>query len=59
LKQEQCPHALEAADFWGTRYKQELTEEDRRQIIENVSGFFAALERWAESTPCDPGRGEQ
>jgi hypothetical protein len=37
---------------WQPRYPDRtLTREDARQIIENVSGFFSILQRWADAVP--------
>ena len=33
--------------FWQGHASCRVTQEDARQAIENVSGFFAMLERWA------------
>jgi len=41
--------------FWHRHASRRLTQEDRRQALENISGFFAILERWAtaaEATDC-------
>ena len=32
--------------FWQPRASKKLTAEDARQMIENVTGFFAQLEAW-------------
>jgi hypothetical protein len=32
--------------FWQPRAPKNLTAEDARQMIENVTGFFAQLEAW-------------
>jgi hypothetical protein len=34
---------------WRTRSQRELTREDARQIVENVSGFFSILYRWSRA----------
>lgn len=31
---------------WQPRYSRRLTEEDARQIAQNLSGFFETLARW-------------
>lgn len=36
--------------FWQPRYERELTEEDARQIVENLVGFFRTLRRWPTTT---------
>ncbi len=33
-------------DFWQSRTGRELTAEDRRQIRENLTGFFEILNEW-------------
>ncbi len=32
--------------FWQQRDSSEVTNEDARQIIENVTGFFSLLKEW-------------
>jgi len=34
---------------WQTRLGRDLTDEDARQIAENVTGFFAILAEWARA----------
>jgi hypothetical protein len=43
----------ETAQFWSKRTGRELSEEDARQIIENMTGFFRVLSEWeaAERSP--------
>lgn len=36
----------EIRDFWQQRTAGEVTDEDVRQIIENVTGFFSILQEW-------------
>ena len=31
---------------WQSRIRRDLTDEDARQIAENVTGFFAILTEW-------------
>lgn len=33
---------------WQPRLERQLTSEDARQIVENVTGFFAILGRWSQ-----------
>lgn len=33
-------------DFWQPYYRQELTGEDAREIVENATGFFSILAEW-------------
>jgi len=47
-------------EFWQPRSPGQLTEEDARQIIYNVTGFFRLLARWdaeARAKECEPGEG--
>jgi hypothetical protein len=38
-------------DVWQPHSEKKLTEEDARQIIQNLTGFFETLARWdREST---------
>lgn len=32
---------------WQSRIRRDLTDEDARQIAENVTGFFAILTEWS------------
>jgi hypothetical protein len=44
--------------FWQPRTCRDLTDEDARQVAENVTGFFSVLAEWSAemSTPAnDPG----
>jgi DNA-binding transcriptional regulator GbsR (MarR family) len=34
--------------FWQARAQKTLSDEDVRQIIENMTGFFKILEEWKE-----------
>ena len=36
--------------FWQLHYEEELTEEDAREIIKNITGFFATLARWDQQS---------
>ena len=33
-------------DFWQPHYRQELTRENAREIVENTAGFFKILAEW-------------
>jgi hypothetical protein len=33
--------------IWQARYSRELSREDVRQIVENVTGFFSILQEWS------------
>jgi hypothetical protein len=35
-------------DCWQSRSKGRLTPEERRQIVENLTGFFQVLNEWAK-----------
>ena len=49
------PEVVEdAIDFWQPRTSRPLTDEDGRQGVENVTGFFDVLERWAAATRVSP-----
>ena len=37
--------------LWQPRIGRELTQEDARQIIENVTGFFSLLRKWSRAKP--------
>ncbi len=34
---------------WKARTERDVTDEDARQILENVTGFFALLAEWARA----------
>jgi hypothetical protein len=34
---------------WQSRIRRDLTDEDARQITENVTGFFAILAEWSRA----------
>ncbi len=46
-------------EVWQPRTSRTLTEEDARQIEENVSGFFCLLMRWSEEEKLSGARSEQ
>ncbi len=37
----------ETRRFWQARYSRPFTLEDARVSVENVTGFFATLQRWS------------
>jgi hypothetical protein len=39
---------------WQPRLGRDLSREDARQIVENVSGFFAVLADWSRSEQANP-----
>jgi hypothetical protein len=53
---------------WQPRIGRDLTDEDARQIIHNVTGFFGVLAEWSRrerlpaandaATPAKPNKGE-
>lgn len=42
--------------FWQARTSRVLTQEDACQAVENVTGFFTTLQRWAASEASGAGR---
>lgn len=38
--------------IWQSRIGRDLTDEDARQIAENVTGFFAVLAEWSHAERC-------
>ena len=40
---------------WQPRIGRDLTDEDARQIAENVTGFFAILAEWSRAEMPRPG----
>jgi hypothetical protein len=34
-------------NLWQSRYGRDLSREDARQIVENVTGFFSVLNEWS------------
>ena len=34
--------------FWQARAQKKLSDEDAREIIENITGFFKILNEWKE-----------
>jgi hypothetical protein len=36
----------ETARFWSDRAKRAISQEDARQIVENITGFFSVLAEW-------------
>jgi hypothetical protein len=57
-----------ARQVWQPRMGRDLTEEDARQIMHNVTGFFGVLREWSraetlaaandEAAPAKPNDGE-
>jgi hypothetical protein len=44
---ERLPLLEETIRVWQPRSSRQLTAEDARQMVENVSGFFSTLQRWS------------
>ncbi len=42
-------------EIWQPRTGRDLTDEDARQISENVTGFFAILTEWSQTSAIDAG----
>jgi hypothetical protein len=41
-------------ELWQPRLRRELSREDARQIVENVTGFFSLLSQWSKSETAPP-----
>ena len=41
--------------LWQSRVGHDLTREDARQIVENVTGFFSVLHEWSRASMPPPG----
>jgi len=48
-----APHEEQSQerDFWQSRIERRLTDEDVRQIKENLTGFFKILLQWDNDSP--------
>jgi hypothetical protein len=44
---ERLPLLEETIRFWQPRVSRQLTDEDARQMVENVTGFFTTLQGWS------------
>ena len=54
---ESSPLISRTHKVWQSRLSRKLTDEDARQIAENVTGFFTILQGWsaaADTRPSDP-----
>lgn len=40
---------IKTRDFWQQQTGSQVTDEDARQMIENVTGFFELLMKWENS----------
>jgi hypothetical protein len=45
--------------FWSARTEQEVSREDARQMLVNVSGFFQLLAEWDKEAAKDEQKGMQ
>ncbi len=43
-----------AIETWQPRTERDLSREDARQIVENVTGFFSVLADWAREEKPEP-----
>jgi hypothetical protein len=41
-------------ELWQPRLRRELSREDARQIVENVTGFFSLLSEWSKADTAPP-----
>ncbi len=41
-------------ETWQPRLDRNLSREDARQIVENVTGFFSILAEWSRAEPAEP-----
>ena len=49
-KQELTDHAIAV---WQPRLPRRLSNEDAREITENITGFFTILAEWSRQEGCD------
>jgi hypothetical protein len=49
-----CSLIARAREIWQARVERKLTDEDVRQIVENVSGFFSILAEWSRTELLTP-----
>lgn len=62
------PQTARAREFWQPRMGRDLTNEDARQILHSVTGFFGVLAEWRRAellaaandcaAPVEPNDGE-
>jgi hypothetical protein len=50
-----CNLIKRTQEIWRPRAGDNLTDEDARQIIENVTGFFSILAEWSRTPAIDAG----
>ena len=41
-------------ETWQSRHDRDLSREDARQIVENVTGFFSILAEWSRAELAEP-----
>ena len=41
-------------ELWQPRLRRELSREDARQIVENVTGFLSLLSQWSKADTAPP-----
>jgi hypothetical protein len=41
-------------ELWQPRLRRELSREDARQIVENVTGLFSLLSQWSKADTAPP-----
>ncbi len=41
-------------EMWQSRHDRDLSREDARQIVENVTGFFSILAEWSRAELAEP-----
>ena len=46
MKKNSAELIKKTIDVWQPLSKKELNEEDAREIIENITGFFSTLKKW-------------
>lgn len=49
----------ETARFWSRRAGRELSNEESRQVIENMTGFFRVLSEWEAAERCPTTRSDE
>ena len=43
-------------ETWQPRFNRDLSQEDARQIVENVTGFFSILAEWSRTEVLDAAK---
>jgi hypothetical protein len=52
MSEPSIPFLEESQHFWQKRTDRQLSEEDVRQIVANLTGFFRVLAEWAGAEEC-------